>query len=193
MSIRLNTVRIRSGCAQDVPALLQIELEAARIFPPGDLPLEFVQSASSDLLLEAVGSSSLWVAERIGEDVVVMGFLAARVFDQSLHIDEMDVSPLHGRQGVGAKLLQHAVHVAQARGLAHVTLTTFAHLPWNAPFYGRYGFDPVEDLQAFPHLAHALEQEAQRGLTRRIAMVKSVKQTQAMRRQRTHALTRNVS
>jgi hypothetical protein len=50
-------------------------------------------------------------------------------------------------------------------------LTTFRHLPWNAPFYQKVGFRILEKANLDEQLAEILEEEA-KGLdiTKRVAM-----------------------
>lgn len=48
--------------------------------------------------------------------------------------------PDRARQGLGKRLLVTAAAWAQQQGLAALTLTTYAHVPWNAPYYERLGF-----------------------------------------------------
>jgi len=57
-----------------------------------------------------------------------------------LHLEEIDVHPDHGRQGLGARLIAAAAGEARARGERAITLTTFREVPWNAPYYARLGF-----------------------------------------------------
>ena len=61
---------------------------------------------------------------------------------------------------------------ARERGFASVTLTTFRHLAWNAPFYARSGFAVLGDQELTPALRQRLQAEADMGLdpTKRIAM-----------------------
>ncbi|MEM8769986.1 MAG: GNAT family N-acetyltransferase, partial [Pseudomonadota bacterium] len=59
---------------------------------------------------------------------------------------------------------------AAARGLEAVTLTTFADIPWNAPFYAAMGFEVLREQGLTPFLAGALEEERALGLTERVAM-----------------------
>lgn len=167
----MNTFRVRPGIPEDIPVLTRIEIEAAELFPPDALPPALAQPASVEELLAGIEASLLWVAE--GAQFGVVGFIVAQAHGDSLHIAEMDVFPSHGRGGTGTKLLTHACDVAKDRSFRHVTLTTFEHLPWNAPFYSKHGFIRVECPDDFPHLLSALHQERARGLERRIAMVKN--------------------
>jgi hypothetical protein len=42
-------------------------------------------------------------------------------------------------------LLDRAAADAAAKGLRALTLTTFAEVPWNAPYYARCGFRVLND------------------------------------------------
>ncbi len=51
-----------------------------------------------------------------------------------------------------------------------MTLTTFASLPWNAPFYERLGFRRLAGAERGGRLAALLRAEERRGLRDRVAM-----------------------
>ncbi|WP_412542501.1 GNAT family N-acetyltransferase [Longispora sp. K20-0274] len=72
-----------------------------------------------------------------------VGFAMLEVVDGSAFLDQLSVHPDHTRQGLGAALLEAACAWAAAEGFAAITLTTFADVPWNGPFYTRHGFAPV--------------------------------------------------
>jgi len=168
----MTVVHLRPGALADLPALGRVEAAAATLFPPDALPPGAASPMPTEALLACLVASLLWVAEADGAGVV--GFIAAEGREESLHILEMDVLPSHGRQGIGTRLLRQACHVARERGYRHLTLTTFAHLPWNAPFYARNGFREVIEFDPFPHPAVDLQRERDRGLERRVAMVRRV-------------------
>ena len=48
---------------------------------------------------------------------------------------------------------------ARARGYAELTLTTYADVPWNAPFYAARGFAVVDDPAPYLQRQRAHEQE----------------------------------
>jgi hypothetical protein len=49
-------------------------------------------------------------------------------------------------------------------GLTSVTLTTFADVPWNGPYYARLGFEVVPDAEAGPGLLEVRRRERAHGL-----------------------------
>jgi GNAT superfamily N-acetyltransferase len=167
-----NQVRLRPALEPDLPALQQIEREAAALFPASVLPPHLAIPLPLQELEACLAASGLWVAEE--RTFGPIGFIAARVCGSSLHVVEMDVLPSRGRCGTGTRLLQHLCDVARQRACLHLTLTTFAGIPWNAPFYARHGFAQITGFGAFPHLAAARQSERKRGLEGRIAMARDV-------------------
>lgn len=156
----------------ELPALPGIEVAAGAIFPPEDiapklrqtgLPLSFFERASS--------TDRLWVARTI-DPAAPVGFAAVILLDASAHLYEMDVLPEHAGRGLGRALVRRVAEWAQASGFAHLNLTTFRHLPWNAPFYASLGFAEIAERDLGPELQAALQEEARHGLdpTKRLAM-----------------------
>jgi GNAT superfamily N-acetyltransferase len=76
------------------------------------------------------------------------------------------VHPRAARQGIGRRLIEHAARYARQHGLAGLTLTTFADVPWNAPYYERCGFRVVPDGELTPGLRAVRRNEAAHGLDR---------------------------
>lgn len=153
--------------------LQQIELAAAAIFSEEDVP-EHIRSTATSLkdLASAQADGMLWTALSPGGTPV--GFAIVRMLDGSAHVQEIDVHPDHSRRGIGTSLIQAICVWARSRSIASVTLTTFRHLPWNAPFYERLGFRPLKQSQLPPGLAAVLAEEVARGLdpAKRVAMLK---------------------
>jgi GNAT superfamily N-acetyltransferase len=165
----MKRLRFRQGTLVDLPHLENVERDAAAVFPASALPPN-LPPVSREAFIRGISQRMLWVAE-IPVDAIV-GFLLARREGSGLHVIEMDVLPEYARQGVGTKLLREACALAAAQSLRFITLTTFEHFPWNAPFYAKRGFSSVPDPSAFPHLAAELWYESEQGLERRIAMMK---------------------
>jgi GNAT superfamily N-acetyltransferase len=154
-----------------VDVLPSIERAAAEMFSLKDLPLKHRSDVTSrDGFQNARGRGFLWVA--VDEHDVPVGFLLADIVDGNFHIKEMDVLPdLNGR-GIGTRLLQCACNAACDQGYEYVTLTTFAHIAWNAPFYRRRGFSVMEAKHCGVELSAILLEENNSGLKNRVAMCK---------------------
>lgn len=147
-------------------------MQAAEIFSVEDIPLELRREGLSRETFEtAAREGRLFVAIFLPESRPV-GLALATLVDGSAHLYEMDVLPDHARQGLGVALIEAVVTWAKQRGFPAVTLTTFRHLPWNAPFYAQHGFCSLPDDQLPKELALMLDGEEASGLDRskRVAM-----------------------
>ena len=63
-------------------------------------------------------------------------------------------------------LIDHLAAWANEQGMSAVTLTTFADVPWNAPYYERRGFRSLSQKELTPGLRDKQKDEAIRGLAR---------------------------
>ncbi|RAK68849.1 GNAT family N-acetyltransferase [Phenylobacterium kunshanense] len=124
--------------------------------------------AAADAWVPHLRAGTLWIAEADGQPV---GFLAARVEDARLHIDELDVDRSYQGRGVGRRLLATAIDWARDHGVGRASLTTFRSIPWNGPFYASLGFREWSDDEIPPTIRQALAEESARGLPDRCAMV----------------------
>jgi len=82
------------------------------------------------------------------------------------------VDPDHGRRGLGTRLVLQVCEWAACHGYESVTLTTFRDVPWNMPFYARFGFRVVPSEQLSAGLRAVVDDETRRGLdpSRRVVM-----------------------
>ena len=157
--------------ASHVPQLPGIELEAAALFPVADLPAPLrTDTTSLEELLDAQRAGRLWVA--LSEAREPIGMALVDTVDGLPHLGELDVRPEYGRRGVGTSLVRTVQAWALDAGMPAISLTTFSHLPWNAPFYERLGFRQLANDELTPGLQAILLEEAQQGLdpANRIAM-----------------------
>lgn len=152
-----------------VPLLAAIEIAAAGIFPPGSIP-EHIRSDSvpESVLREAVREGLLWVAlAQAGRPV---GYALVQLVEDAALLAQMDVHPDHMRKGIGSALIGHVAEHLRLREKTALYLTTFRHIPWNAPFYAKRGFAILNTAEIPLFLNEILDEEKRYGLTSRVAM-----------------------
>jgi GNAT superfamily N-acetyltransferase len=158
-------MRIRAARAAEIPRLRDLDWDAEQIF--GDIgmpeitefePPPFAQLADSQR------AGLLWVAADEGDRPA--SFLMAVLLDGCLHVEQLSTDPASARRGLGRALLDHAADQARAGGLPALTLTTFADVPWNGPYYERCGFRVLRDDEITPGLREVRAHENALGLDR---------------------------
>lgn len=163
---------IRLAREEDAAHLPAIELAAGELFRTveGLAGVAGTHAIPAERQAALIRKGHSLVAETDGR---LVGFISTEPFRRELHIREFSVHPDMQRQGVGSVLLRALGIDARNGGFAALTLTTFADVPWNAPFYARHGFETIADLDAHPRLKADIEQEVAHGLPRdrRVAMI----------------------
>jgi GNAT superfamily N-acetyltransferase len=149
---------IREASLTDLPVLRDIERAAGAPFlDVGMAAIAADEPPAIDELAAYQRAGRAWVW---GDPPVA--YVLADEVDGYAHIEQVSVHPGHSRRGIGRALVDHVGAWAAERGLAGLTLTTFADVPWNAPYYARLGFVVVTDLT--PGLRTIREHETARGL-----------------------------
>lgn len=115
-----------------------------------------------------------WVSTDDADHAVA--YLLIDLVDGAAHVQQVSVHPGHARSRIGSALLDTAAAWAAQRHLRTLTLTTFADVPWNAPYYARLGFQVIPDEALAEGLWRIRQKEAALGLDRwrRVAMVRLV-------------------
>lgn len=88
-----------------------------------------------------------------------IGFSALARAGERAYLEQLSVHPDHGRRGVGSLLLEAAFARSRTRGDRELWLTTYAHVPWNKPYYERHGFVAVPEGQCNAALRAILEEQ----------------------------------
>ena len=163
------TVQIRSALAFDLPEIPALERAAAERFLETAHPeLAAAPPSMTGAVLDlALREDRLIVAEQ-GD--VLCGFALLDQRGEDGWLREFDVPPAFGGQGVGRALLAFSCAWARGRSCTRLTLTTFRAVPFNGPFYARFGFCFLEEATLPPHLVEALAAERDAGLRDRCAM-----------------------
>jgi 4-diphosphocytidyl-2-C-methyl-D-erythritol kinase len=158
---------IRLAEVDDLPQLPDVERRAVTLFEhwlaeTGLTPAVLADVSSLEELEAARVAGHLWVATVDTGEIV--GFAQAAILDGLVHLDEVDVVPEHGRQGVGSRLVDAVCRWAEGAGYPAVTLSTFRDVPWNRAFYERRGFRVDEAVAVWPEHRALVDAERARGL-----------------------------
>jgi GNAT superfamily N-acetyltransferase len=158
-------MRIRAAGQSDLAVMQDIERAAGRWFREvgmpaiaEDEPLPLAELARYRL------DNRAWVAA--DDSDIPVAYLVAGIVDGCLHIEQVSVHPRAARRGIGRLLLDHAAGYAVAGGIGALTLTTFAEVPWNAPYYARCGFRVLDDSELSPGMRAVRDREIAHGLDR---------------------------
>ncbi|MCD0505013.1 GNAT family N-acetyltransferase [Bordetella petrii] len=163
---------LRAARPDDLPLLMHIETQALALLEGHPVHAVFAGHATpAGDFAAGRQRDCLWVACEGGRDTPV-GYVLAGDLDGDFHILQMDVSPAHGRRGVGRALLEHACARARTRGYRHAVLTTLSDVAWNAPFYARTGFQVLAPGQWTAGLRAVMQHERSLGfpMDLRVAM-----------------------
>ncbi|MFI1421170.1 GNAT family N-acetyltransferase [Streptomyces sp. NPDC020731] len=159
-------MRIRPAAPGELPALQDIERAAGAPFRDLAMPdIADDDPPALDVLERYRRAGHCWVAAETHDDRPV-AYLIAEPVDDALHVEQVSVHPRAARRGVGRALLAHAADHAREQGLTALTLTTFADVPWNAPYYARLGFRTLTEPELTPGLRRIRAEEAAHGLDR---------------------------
>lgn len=161
--------RVELARPEQIRALAQIERAAAALFPDDVITPEIRSSTVPHEQLETARiEERLWTA--VTNAGTVVGFAIAMREANAAFLQEIDVHPAHQRKGLGRQLIQEVVCWARAQKFSLVLLTTFEHVPWNAPFYSRLGFRKLAEDELSCELRERLRDERARGMHQRVAM-----------------------
>ncbi|MET8218343.1 GNAT family N-acetyltransferase [Streptomyces hirsutus] len=166
---------IRPAAPDELSALQDIERAAGAPFRALGMPeIADDEPPALDTLDHYRRAGRCWVAA--DERDRPAAYLIGEPVDDAFHLEQVSVHPRAARRGVGRSLIAHAAEQARAQGLLALTLTTFADVPWNAPYYARLGFRTLAEAELTPGLRRIRAQEGGHGLDRwpRVCMSRSL-------------------
>ena len=115
-----------------------------------------------EVLRTYVEANRAWVG--VDQSNRPVAYLLIDVVGGCGHVQQVSVAPSHARKGLGRLLLDHAAAWARREGLPALTLTTFAEVAWNAPYYERCGFRRLVPDELTEGLLRLRREEAEHGL-----------------------------
>lgn len=153
---------IRPARPDDLPELRAVERAAGEMFR--DIGMAAVaddEPPTVDELATYQTDGRAWVYVDENRPVA---YLLVAVVDGHAHLEQVSVRPEYARRGVGRQLVEVAREWARAHRFRELSLTTFAEVPWNGPYYTRLGFEEVPPERLSPGLRAIRAAEAAKGL-----------------------------
>jgi len=155
--------QIRPAVAADLAVIPEIDLHAGRRFR--DIGLETIAEAepvAQDALRAHLEAGTAWVA--LDPDARRVGFSLASRVDGQGHLDQVSTLESVGGLGIGRALIETVHDWARRQTASAVTLTTFASVPWNGPYYERLGYTELAEADQGPELRAIRRKEREAGL-----------------------------
>ena len=132
--------RIRRTKISDIPRLNEIEVAADRLFSGTGLldglpEVEMIPHAAFEAAINEGLAHTLvdWKGKPIG-------FTLCSLRDPDLYLDQISVDPAYGRRGLGGRLMVQILDLARKNNRTSLSLSTFRDIPWNGPYYAKFGF-----------------------------------------------------
>ncbi len=134
----MSALLLRPGRVGDISLLAPIDRAGDAQFVAAGHP-EFAggESIADDVARRAIEQGRLFVAELDGE---ISGWLLETRAGEERCIGQLSVDPDRQRRGIGRALLVGAIDRAGEAGEPTVVLSTQDDVPWNRPWYERFGF-----------------------------------------------------
>jgi ribosomal protein S18 acetylase RimI-like enzyme len=154
---------IRAARPEDLAALQDVERAAGTPFR--DVGMDMIADddpPSVEELATYQESGRAWVFT--DEQDRPVAYLLVQAVDGYAHVEQVSVRPEFARRGIGRQLIDVAEKWAASSGLRGLTLTTYAEVPWNAPYYERLGFRVIADDDLTSGLRHIRDDEKAKGL-----------------------------
>jgi GNAT superfamily N-acetyltransferase len=153
---------IRRASPSELDVLESIDDDASRLYAEHGLPIElgpdhvFARSELQRWLRSAELGRAFLAVDRAG---VGVGFAALDVVDDEPYLDQLAVRAAAMRRGIGGRLLARSADWARAEGASAIWLTTYDHLPFNAPYYERHGYVVVPEGACGPGILHHIREQ----------------------------------
>jgi GNAT superfamily N-acetyltransferase len=155
-------ILFRFGETAELQALCEIDLDAGELFERAGLELSLPDDheylvAERERWRRCLEARTTIIATDLRGRAV--GFAAVDLLDGEPYLEQLSVRASHMRRGIGSALIHSALDIARNGSAATLWLTTYAHLPWNRPFYELHGFSVMPERRCGAEILRELEQQ----------------------------------
>ncbi|MGS0686501.1 GNAT family N-acetyltransferase [Nakamurella sp. GG22] len=141
--------------------LYEVELDADRRYlDVGHAEISNGSVVAASTMLSAIQRRELLVASTAGE---VAGWVLLGQIGGERTIEQLCVARRHQSKGIGGMLLDAAIELARANGIASLLLNTQSDVSWNRPWYERHGFRVVPENEWSPGMREVADSQEAHG------------------------------
>jgi GNAT superfamily N-acetyltransferase len=133
---------IRVARRDELPAVQRIENEADLVFRRVSMPWVVGMQPAGLRLLDRERRRGWLIVAADGANRAA-GFALLTTLAGEAFLYQLSVLPRAAGRGIGSALLEAACAAARAADHPTLLLSTYADVPWNAPFYAKRGFRVV--------------------------------------------------
>jgi GNAT superfamily N-acetyltransferase len=155
-------IGIRTALPSDIGVLHAIDADSCALYAAHGITIDLAPDHvfSRAELGRWLRSAELGRAFIAGDDSgAALGFAALDVLDGEPYLDQLAVRISAMRQGIGGRLIAHAVEWTRTVNGNALWLTTYGHLPFNRPYYERRGFVVVPETECGSGIRHHLDEQ----------------------------------
>lgn len=151
---------IRPAQPGDLDLLVAIDDDSCALYAAAGIDLSF--GAESPIVRDERAAWAAAIAQggvrlAAGSDPQdADGFIAMGRKDGIAYLEQLSVRCGAMRRGIGGRLMAWGEDWTRSQGQHRLRLTTYAHVPWNRPFYERHGWLLLPEAQWGPDLRATL-------------------------------------
>jgi GNAT superfamily N-acetyltransferase len=152
-------VVVRRASPDEIDEMVSIDVDACTLYVEAGLdadlgPQHPYSIAERACWTRCAREGNAFVA--VQPDARRVGLLVLDRIDGAPYLEQLSIRRIAMRKGLGRQLLQRAIEWA---GDEPLWLTTYAHVPWNRPFYERHGFVTVPEAACPPGMVAVLNDQ----------------------------------
>ncbi len=161
-----STLMIRLARLEDIEHLGPIDLASNQLFIDlGHPEFETDESIPAEAAEQAIAENRLFAADQFAADgtSVLIGWVLMNRTGDECSIGQISIHPDVAKRGYGSALLDAVIRWARANGETSVVLSTQSDIPWNQPWYERFGFAVVAPVDWTPAMCGVVEEQTEMG------------------------------
>jgi GNAT superfamily N-acetyltransferase len=150
---------VRGASPDEIDEMIAIDVDACTLYEEAGLDADLgpdhpYSRAERACWTRCAREGNAFLAGR--PDAPPVGLLVMDRIDDAPYLEQLSIRRTAMRHGLGRRLLARAVEWA---GGDPLWLTTYAHIPWNRPFYERHGFVTIPESACPPGFVAILDDQ----------------------------------